>query len=388
MTALLAPAPEPRSDTRSGKLPNQTGNAAAEDRSSGRVAWVDAAKGICIIFVVMMHTVRGIETTCGEYGYLHLVVAFAAPFRMPDFFLISGLFLSRVVVRDRRRFIDRRVLHFAYFYCLWVSIQFLFRAPGLVQEIGTAGTIRQYLQSFIHPYGTLWFIYMLPIFAITARLAWKASIPHWVMLAGAAALQMAPIHTENVLIDSFAERFVFFYAGYALAPWIFRFAGWIEQHTRGALLILGTWAVINGLLVFQGGYAAAPAVVTPGYADLPGVSLLLGFFGAVAIASLAALSTQVRLFRFLSDLGSRSLVVYLAFFLPMALGRTVLLKLGVTNVDLLAVLVNVFAVIAPLALDLAIRRSGYGTFLFTRPSWARLSAPDGCRTVSAAGGSA
>ena len=30
------------------------------------------------------------------------------PFRMPDFFLISGLFLARVIDRDWRDYLDRR----------------------------------------------------------------------------------------------------------------------------------------------------------------------------------------------------------------------------------------------------------------------------------------
>ncbi len=59
---------------------------------------------------------------------------FAKPFRMPDFFLISGLFLSVVIDRDWRTYLDRKVMHFAYFYVLWVTIQFGFKAPSLAAE--------------------------------------------------------------------------------------------------------------------------------------------------------------------------------------------------------------------------------------------------------------
>ena len=37
---------------------------------------------------------------------------------MPDFFLISGLFLSRAIDRDWHDYLDRKVWHFAYFYVL------------------------------------------------------------------------------------------------------------------------------------------------------------------------------------------------------------------------------------------------------------------------------
>src|SRR6201992_4011829 len=85
----------------------------------GRVDWVDYAKGFCIIMVVMMHSTLGVEAEAGREGFMHYVVAFATPFRMPDFFMISGLFLARVIDRDWRTYLDRKVVHFVYFYLLW-----------------------------------------------------------------------------------------------------------------------------------------------------------------------------------------------------------------------------------------------------------------------------
>ena len=72
-----------------------TSNGTSADLASTRIDWVDYAKGICIVMVVMMHSVLGVEMAAGDTGFMHAVVMFAKPFRMPDFFLISGLFLSR-----------------------------------------------------------------------------------------------------------------------------------------------------------------------------------------------------------------------------------------------------------------------------------------------------
>ena len=99
---------------------------------------MDYAKGICIVMVVMMHSVLGVEVAAGQTGFMHAFVAFAKPFRMPDFFLISGLFLAVVIDRDWRTYLDRKVVHFAYFYVLWVTIQFGFKAPGFAAESGWA----------------------------------------------------------------------------------------------------------------------------------------------------------------------------------------------------------------------------------------------------------
>ena len=120
-----------------------------------RVAWVDYAKGFCIVMVVMMHSTLGVQEAAGETRWMGALVAFAQPFRMPDFFLISGLFLARVIDRNWRSYLDTKVVHFAYFYVLWVTIQFAFKAPGLATEVGWGGVAQAYALAFIEPFGTL-----------------------------------------------------------------------------------------------------------------------------------------------------------------------------------------------------------------------------------------
>jgi uncharacterized membrane protein YcfT len=203
--------------------------------ASGRVDWVDYAKGFCIVMVVMMHSTLGVEAAAGREGWLHAAVEFERPFRMPDFFLISGLFLARVIDRDWRTYLDRKVVHFAYFYVLWMTIQFAFKAPGLASEMGAAGVIKFYLESFVEPFGTLWFIHLLPIFFVVTRLV--RGVPVAAVWLVAAALEVAPIATGWTVIDEFAGRFVYFYTGYVLAPQIFRLAA--EVQARPALALAG-----------------------------------------------------------------------------------------------------------------------------------------------------
>jgi len=88
-----------------------------------RVNWVDYGKGICIILVVMMHATLNYGEMVHATGWMHDAVAFAMPFRMPDFFLIAGLFLSRSIHSRLPEYIDRKVVHFAYFYILWLGLQ-------------------------------------------------------------------------------------------------------------------------------------------------------------------------------------------------------------------------------------------------------------------------
>ena len=50
-----------------------------------RVDWVDYAKGICIVLVVMMHSTLGVEKAASAVSSLNSFIEWARPFRMPDF---------------------------------------------------------------------------------------------------------------------------------------------------------------------------------------------------------------------------------------------------------------------------------------------------------------
>lgn len=327
---------------------------------TGRVDWVDYAKGFCIVMVVMMHSTLGVEAAAGREGWMHYLVAFAKPFRMPDFFLISGLFLARVIDRDWRTYIDRKVVHFAYFYVLWVTIQIGVKAPGIAAEAnnGWAEVARFYGTAFIEPFGTLWFIYLLPVFFVVTKLLRRA--PPLAIFAVAAALEILPIHTGWTLIDEFASRYVYFFAGYWLAPHIFRFAEAMLVRPGAAALGLALWAAINGVAVFAG------------YGDLPFLSLALGALGAGAVVAAATLMAQSRLCSPLGYLGENSIVVYLAFFFGMAASRVVLLKTGVvTDIGTVSAIVTASGIAGAVVLYWLVRNTPF-RFLFRRPEWAKI----------------
>jgi len=325
-----------------------------------RVAWVDVAKGLCIIMVVMMHSTLGVEKAAGQEGWLHAFVSFAQPFRMPDFFLISGLFLARVIDRPWRGYLDKKVVHFVYFYLLWVLIQGAFKWPGLAMAEGLPAVAEAMLLALVEPFGTLWFIYLLPVFFVVTKLV--RAVPAWAVLGAAALLEMLPIHTGWTVPDEFAGRYVYFLIGFYGAPWIFALAERAAARVPAALAGLAAWAVLNGV------------AVAAGIAQAPGVSLALGLVGAAAIVTVAALLDKAPAAAPLRYAGRHSIAVYLAFFLPMAVTRTVLLKLGVFDIGTVSLIVTAAAVIAPLVLHALVQPTPL-RFLFERPAWARLRTP-------------
>ncbi|WP_156798436.1 acyltransferase family protein [Ahrensia sp. R2A130] len=340
-----------------------------------RVAWIDGAKGICIILVVMMNTVLGLEAATGDTGWMHAVVEFSKPFRMPDFFMVAGLFLVPTLTRNWGLYLDRKVVHFVYFYVLWLTIQFAFKAPFMVMDgLTPALAAKTYLLAFVQPWGSLWFIWMLPFFFIAARLFWPYK---YAMLGVAALLQIAPIHTGGlmasvsttlglepsgagfVFIDEGASFFVFFLMGAIFAPQIFALADWAGRNKRTGVLALLVWFATNLLLT------------STGAAGLPVIALLLGMAGAVAIVIFARLMADLPWMDWLRIIGSLSIVVYLAFFFPMVIMRLLLLKFAPgMDAGTMGALSTAVAVVSPVVLHWVIGKIGVGYFLFVRPKWA------------------
>jgi uncharacterized membrane protein YcfT len=336
--------------------PNGTSAIAARSAPAApaRIDWVDYAKGICIVMVVMMHSVLGVEIAAGQTGFMHLVVMFAKPFRMPDFFLISGLFLSIVIDRDWRTYLDRKVVHFAYFYVLWVTIQFGFKAPSFAAETNWSHVGFLYLESFIEPFGTLWFIYLLPVFFVVTKATRR--MPPLLIWGVAALLEMAHVATGWTVIDEFCARFVYFYSGYLFAQYVFALSDRARARPALALAGLALWALVNGSLVKSG------------FSEWPLISLALGLAGACAIIIIGTLLARAHWLTFLRFCGEHSIVIYLAFFLPMATTRTLLLKTGLIHdigtISLVVTVVGVAGALAIWRIALAIGAD----FLFERPA--------------------
>lgn len=327
---------------------------------TARVDWVDTAKGLCIVLVVMMHATLGVGAAMGGEGFMHHLVAFAAPLRMPALFLVSGLFLARALAADTRTFVDRRILHFAYFYGLWLLIQSAIKA-GEVSGGSATGFLEHLAVSLVEPYSMLWFVYMLAVFSVAARLL--RGVSPVLVLGGAAALAIAPIETGVLVLDAFCAQFVYFAAGWHLAGNVLRIAQAVRERPVTTLGLIGAWALANGALTL------GPQPL----ADLPGMGILLGGAGALAIVAIAAIATPSPLARPFAYAGRHSIAIYLAFFLPMAASREILLRAGlVDDVGLASLIVTVCAVLAPLVLERIVRHTPLA-FLFERPGFARLT---------------
>ncbi|HEY4345594.1 MAG TPA: acyltransferase family protein [Parvibaculum sp.] len=327
-----------------------------DTKGKSRLDWVDTDKGLSIILVVARHTASGVALSLGKMPLVFgLISTLAAPYRMPLFFVVAGLFAASYMQRPLREFIDKKLLHFAYFYFLWSAIQIGMKMslPGGLHEVG----IKDLLLSPIEPFGVLWFIYALPLFFVMMRL--MRNVPKLLVVAVALIFYFARIDTGWTVPDEAALRFIFFVGGVYCAPYVFQIADWAHENALNAVLL--------GLvtLVSIGVVTLTPLI------DMRAVELLAGIAGCIGCVMLVSVATSKGLTGWLTYIGSRSLYVFVAFFLPMALTRVVMVKAGVTNGDL----ITLVAVSLGVALPLVAARFLEGThfaFFFTRPQFLRL----------------
>lgn len=329
----------------------------ADATAQGRLAWIDTARGLCIVLVVLMHEVAGFEVALGRQSWIDPLIDWARLFRMPAFFLVSGLFMSRVIDRPWAEFIARRVASFAWLYVIWLAINCLLKFPTW-GDGGPAALLGPFLLGLVQPFGILWFIYLLPLFFVVTKLC--RGQPALLFLA-AALLSLVPVQTGWVLVDQFAGRYVFFLSGALFAPAIFRLAGAVGRHRLAGAL---------GCLLWAGATLALTQVVgSAGLSAVPGAMLALGLAGGVGLVALSVLIGG-RL-SWLDFCGRHSLPIYLAFFMPMALTRVLLIKSGLAfDIGAASLVLTVVSVGTCLLLE----RSVAGTplrLLFERPAAGR-----------------
>lgn len=329
--------------------------------ASSRVAWVDYSKGICIVLVVMMHAVTSYAVLVPGWSWLHNVVEFAFPFRMPDFFLIAGLFLSHTINGPLKDYIDKKVIHFLYFYVLWLAIQMFFVEMNVLVA-DPAEFVRQFLFALIEPYQTMWFVHMLAVFYVITRLIRK--VPVAIVFAGAALLQTfyhAGYETGWGVIDRFMDRYLYFYVGYACAPVIFAFAAKAGERAIFTIPILIAWGVLNWEMVQYDLH------------DAPLSSIVMAFMGAGAVVATGALLSRTKIGEPLRYAGANSIVVYLTFVIPMKVAHKVFYTTGIiTDTGTVMALTTLFAVVTPLMFHYVIKGTPLN-FLYVRPQWMRLT---------------
>ncbi|MEY4750852.1 MAG: hypothetical protein RIQ60_3066 [Pseudomonadota bacterium] len=351
-------------------LPSPSPAAASIDtaRSNSRYGWVDVAKGICIIAVVCLYARKELEHLLGDAGWLQPWAAFAQPFRMPDFFLLSGLFLGAVLDRPWRSYLDTKVVHYVYFLVLWVALvhgyEMAFSTDFVGSDDSPARALRRYVYYLYQPDHMLWFIQTLPMYFVVTRLLRR--VPALVRVALAVCLLLYWPSTAVGAANNFCQYYLYFVLGSSGAQAIFAYADRVAAHRLLACLALPLWALANQMAVQSRWTLTGPGALCFGVAGIAAI---------IAVSRLLADTRQMPGVTVLRFLGANSIVVYLGFFIPLhALVTAYAGSARALPINLVATGIVLVSITVPVLLFITTRRTPL-RYLFVRPRWAHLQAP-------------
>ena len=174
------------------------GNAAA------RHAWIDIAKAMAILLVVLNHQLTYFASLDWSRGaasmaFWNAVCTAFLPIRVPLFFLASGLLAARAVERDWSEVWRGRVARYAWLYVLWALV-YLALVPRW-PAFGLSDLAPQtHLARIVAGVSLAWYLWALPLVFLVARAT--RSLPTWLVLGAALLLAFAPLphmYSGNVL---------------------------------------------------------------------------------------------------------------------------------------------------------------------------------------------
>lgn len=166
-------APAPAAPARSA-VPEPTGSAVVHP-SGSRLQWVDAARGLCVVLVVLFHV--GLMTyepfsssiwAPAERGWF-AISGLVGALRMPLLLAISGMLASRRIQQGwGRPGAAVRAASTYYLYAVWLAIHsVIFAFVGVHSLQDSIGVGPAFLLELALPVGTfLWYIFALTLYVI------------------------------------------------------------------------------------------------------------------------------------------------------------------------------------------------------------------------------
>ena len=272
------------------------------DHTLGTRAWVNFAKGVAIVMVVVYHTSLYLQHA-GILGVPNRLKIVLELFPMPAFFLIAGLFNARAMSFRFPQLWKRRIWPLLYLYLVWSVIRFVFYVivPGLNGELGElpASNPISLALAFVWPSSSYWFIYALALFSLAAWLLHRLPAPVHLAIAAiiSTAFTAGLINAHNVGWNRVGSLYVFYVLGSLYARPIFAAMAKVSPLRTVAV---ATLFIAVGLTLVVLPVRWLPFLVLVAQA----LAVALGF-------QLSAYLARIRPLAFVANLGAQSLQIYL-----------------------------------------------------------------------------
>lgn len=351
-----------------------------------RYPWIDYARGITILLVVYRHVFEGLGNVgegSGSYAGLKYLNIFFFSFRMPLFFIVSGIFVGSSLVRKGiGEYIGNRFQTIFYPLMVWGSIQITLQ----LLFAGYANASREpmdYLHLIIEPRKIEQFWYLNALFFVSVLYAlvhWYGKVKPWQQLIlGVIFYGIAGYcHVHNIHIG-FLIDVLFFYLFFAVGHVFSDMVLNTKNHTllsswRTTLIAFPVFVLVQHYftslnLQHQDDYYVQY--------HQPAIFALVALAGGAFVIQVSFLLQKLNVMRFLRVIGYHSLYIYVMHLMITAATRAVMLKLfGIQHIPVIMIVSVTVGVILPVILyNIAERMGAWWLFSLKKPAVAGKAQP-------------
>ena len=288
-----------------------------------RVRWIDIAKGLLIVFVVIGHVVAAYRSAgmLNDSRWFTFLFTFPYTFHMATFFFVSGLLNSWTGTRRLSvlRCIRKRIITYGIPYVLFSVLQCVVKVILSAYANNKIG-VSDLLLIIWRPLGYLWFIYALMFMVIIndviAENKRKILMPIACILYIMQYFVSGKMGTSftDLIISDFMRFYIYFVLGVLFGQKYVRWLQSIVHKWRGLCVCLAISLFGSGIIQM---FPSSKNFVS---------SLILAFTGGTVIL---LISIMIDKNHYLESLGTLSMPIYLLHDYFVVAGRIAMNKAGI-----------------------------------------------------------
>lgn len=333
-----------------------------------RLNWIDYARGIAIILVAYRHVFEGAKQSginVDAYKMLEYANIFFYSFRMPLFFIVSGIFISLSVEKSGiKKYIGTRARTILYPYFIWGALQLLLQMVFAKYANGQPDP-NSFLHMFYLPRELAQFWYLYALFSVSMLyllLKFVLKIPAVVNLViggvmfYVSALLYQDALPESVVVNALHHSFlfdlfhyyIFFVMGDMAGKFLLsqRFRQMASQGKNVLILLVLFLAAQTYFLWANLNNAAAKYMYVEFYQ--PFVFIIIAMIGCSFMMFLTNWMDKRRIMPWLTVLGKYSLYIYVAHVIVFAAVRTFITKVfGISDALVIISTGMLFGIVVP-----------------------------------------
>lgn len=310
----------------------------------GRVEWVDGAKGVGIILVVIGHTLRGLESAriLSFQGYFGQIDHAIYSFHMPLMFLVSGLFLYKTLPQNWFRYVLKHAQRLIWPLILWTYV-FFFCKIVAGQSANNPVNWQDFPFIPLPPKEHFWFLWALFLAFLIIKgvsslgRAFSIKVLFWPLATIVSVVFL-------VLLQRYGLHSPWTQQAFVNLPYILVGMSFREMFRKNQLCIL--IASLGGFLI---------TLLNPFESGVVIQSFSVAVCISTAIVSVLSILSNYIKYAWLAVIGRASIAIYLSHTIVSALARSVLLANSISDITVHIVVGVSIGLLVPLIAFISIK---------------------------------